>query len=115
MPKKDERPVNDPLTDGSILKMDEWRSFALYPNEEHMDLLAVRLEKETGVQPPYLTTFEDLTKIPAIHTKSFKFKESRFATTFVINAYLILPRIYYIIFETLKGGEEKISSTTMTT
>ena len=96
IPKKAECPEKDPLTDGSILKMDEWESFTLYPNGERMDLLAAKIEKVTGVWPPYMTAFEDLAKNAANHTKPTN--GFGLTTTFVINDHLLLPHIYPIIF-----------------
>ena len=57
MPKKNDRPIKDSEPDTPILKMEEWNSYALNPNEERRNFLAGKLESITGVWPPYLVTF----------------------------------------------------------
>ena len=105
MPKVNDRPIKDSDPDGSILMMEEWKSYALNPNEERLKLLAGKCKSITGVQPTYLTTFDDLAKYPAIHTELMK--GFGLATLFMIKAHIILPRIYYLIFGASKGIEVK--------
>ena len=92
MPKKDDRPIKDTELDGSILRMGEWKSYALNPNEERMDLLAGKLQSMIGIRPPYLTTFDDLVEITGNHTRLMH--GCGLAPLFVINAHLILPHVY---------------------
>ena len=105
MSKINDHPIKDPEPGGSILKMEEWKAYAPSPNEECMNLLAGKLEPITCVRPPYLTIFDNLAEIPANHTKLMK--GFGLATSFFINAHLILPCIYHIIFGALKGVEAK--------
>ena len=49
MTKINDCPIKDPEPDGSILTMEEWKSYALKPNEEHMNLFAGKLKSITGV------------------------------------------------------------------
>ena len=80
MTKKNERLLEDPERNGSILTMKKWKSYTLKPNEEWMKLLADKLLSIASVRLLYLTIFDDLVKIPKEHTKLMR--GCRLATLF---------------------------------
>ena len=49
MPQTNECPENDPLPDGYMFQIDGWKSFTLCLDDEHMTVLANKLEMETSV------------------------------------------------------------------